>query len=510
MKHIKTVAMSLLLANSFSGNEVTWKEIEAEIKPHIKEVESDFSALEKEIQKIHEDYRAIQGDTEFNNLEAETTAKGYNRATKSDKRENKKKLIEANKTDKQNNEAYKNEKIQEIKNNIKNIIQKSDELTINDKEVTLKKIDNINIETIKKDLTAIKNIYEKIGKINKLKTFAELQEFTKEFKKTQHLKETYNREYLYNIVFTAIREEIAVPFLNIIKEKDKKTQNIERIALSFYSYEIALLENFSITDDKLHNTLMKNVLNKEKIDEQKKTLEARYKRSLDITVFTALSNKQDKKTLEENAPSILTMLEELKGTEEENKKMTVRRAIEIFNKLEEQIFKINNEKYKEQTYNEKKSSTQRVQGRAELAKAKIAAQGQIKKETAERNSNDEQKKVTKRSVWETTKKVEKTPSIKGTPNALKKAKQQGKATNKGTEPNFNIIDESDTKEKREKEIKAKKQTNNLKNFNESTKQKTSNYETYDNKEESKTNTENELGITKEELTKAKKGKSNEV
>jgi hypothetical protein len=71
MKHIKTVAMSLLLANSFSSNEVTWKEIETEIKRHIEEVESDFSALETEIQKIYKDYKAIQGETEFDNLEAE-------------------------------------------------------------------------------------------------------------------------------------------------------------------------------------------------------------------------------------------------------------------------------------------------------------------------------------------------------------------------------------------------------------------------------------------------------
>lgn len=529
MKHIKTVAMSLLLANSFSSNEVTWKEIEAEIKPHIEEVESDFSALEKEIQKIYKDYKAIQGDSEFDNLEAETVAKGYNRATKGDKRANKKKSIEAkkenNKTDKQHNETYKKKKIKEIKNNIEEIINNKDQLKINQDEVKLTKIESIDIEKIKKDLTLIKNIYEKMIKINKLKTFRELQEFTKEFSHVKYLikEKKYNCQYLYSIVYTAIKEKIAIPFLNIIKAEAQKKQNSEKIASSFYPYDMAI-ENSFIQDDNYHNNVMKNILNEEKIKKEKETLKEKYKRSLDITVFTALSNKQDKKTLEENAPDILTMLETLKGTEAENKKMTVRQALEIFNNFISQTnnnmaFDTNEireakKENKKSDFEEKSDATKKgfsVQektkesARGILAKEKRAAQGKAKKEAANKkqeafNQNmteEEKKKAAERAKTFVPK--EKMQTSQGLREAIKErnhkmTEEEKKKFESG--PNFNTIDESDTQEKREKAFKEKRKE-----------EKRKNYETYDNKEELRTSS---FDITKQELAEAKKNKFNEI
>jgi hypothetical protein len=462
MKHIKTLTM-LLLSNSFSSNEITWKEIEAEIKPYAESIESDIAKLKKKTDEIQKEYRILIGEAEFDNLEAnENTKKGYNRATKGDKRANKKKLIEAkkqnSKINKKYSDNYKNDKIKEIKKNIEEIIENKKKVQINKKEIELKNIENLDIEKIKKDFNEIRDINKKMERIDiyKLKTFSELQAFSKEFNQVKYLKEkVYNDNYLYNLVFTAIKKKIAIPFLNITEENTK--ENAEKIAESFYSYETAF-QNFSIIfDDNFHKIVMKNVLNEEKIAKQKDILKEKYRRILDITVFTALSNKQDKKTLEENAPAILAMLETLKGTEEENKKMSVQNAIEIFNKFislanketnkgpiiekTERIEKLE-EEYKEQTFIDGKTETKRTESSLE----KIKEKGQNKRIAAENNSKEKQQEV-KKSIWETTKKEERLPVIKSTESlaALKKAKQKGKASVKA-EINQNYYD-FDNKEK---------------------------------------------------------------
>jgi hypothetical protein len=243
-------------------------------------------------------------------------------------------------------------------------------------------------------------------KINKLKTFRELQEFTKEFSHVKFLKEkTYNRQYLYCIVYTAIKEKIAVPFLNIINIETEKEQNSKKIASSFYPYDMAI-ENSFIQDDNYHNNVMKNILNEEKIKKEKETLKEKYKRSLDITVFTALSNKQDKKTLEENAPAILTMLETLKGTEAENKKMTVRQALEIFNNFISQTkndIPFDTNKIRNQTNIKQQSNfDSKKNKRIEKLEKEIE-----KLEAQKKNSNDKDSKILDKEINALKKTIEK-------------------------------------------------------------------------------------------------------
>lgn len=395
MKHIKTVAMSLLLANSFSSNEVTWKEIEAEIKPHIEEVESDFSALTKSISEVYKQYReATSTATEFDDFgdyftEKEKEGKKVRDESELEKiRENNKKIAQDKKNKKE--EAKKEEKeitkkiITEIKKNITDILNADKDITINEEKITsnkdiLKGIDNI--------LNIIKKTHSTITNFNNLKTFSEIDEFTKNYKRITGFfeKNKNNIEiFFYTLIFNAMKEkkgEILELFdfpkniITGIKEKEKielKETPATKVAHAVYNY-IKNLETILNTDrTKIDNFIAKNKITSEYLSKEKNKLkeenkEEKYSKKVfknkslnNMTIFEALSSEKNKEIVRTESPTILAILEKFKGTEEENKKMTVRRAINIIIDFTELSFlekkeidtdKIRNEKKKKQEAN---------------------------------------------------------------------------------------------------------------------------------------------------------------
>jgi hypothetical protein len=573
MKHIKTVAMSLLLANSFSSNEVTWKEIEAEIKPHIEEVESDFSELTKSLPEIYKQYReATSTATEFDDFgdyftEKEKEGKKVrdenmlekkrqqNKNEAKEKRSKKEEIKQKAKEDKAKN-------IEEIKTNIKTITDNflQDKITINKEKITS---DKDILQGIDKILNIIKKTPSIFANFNNLKTFSDIDEFTKNYNQIRKFIEKNQDKtietFFYKLVFSAIKEKKAdiLEFFDFPKsiiteiKENKKIEKLElkdnaltKIAQAVYNYILNLNKILYTNQTKFDEFILKNKINEYVLKEKNLNKETYNKKVFknkslnNMTIFEALSSAKNKEIVKTESPTILAILEKFKGTEEENKKMTVRRAINIIidfteltflqekkidknsirnekqekqktnfdskknerieklekeiekleaqkknsnnkdskildkeiNALKKTIEKITQEEYKEQKYIDENTDAEET-SRAQLAEEKIAARGQAKREIT---------------------KIERKPSIKRTKpsDALKKAKQKGKAA-KRAQPGFNTIDESDTKEKREKEALRQKVGEN--------------YKAYDNKESSGSNI-----LTKEELAKAKKGRSNEV
>ncbi len=610
MKYIKTVAMSLLLANSFSSNEVTWKEIETEIKPHIKEVESDFSALTKNISEIYKQYReTTKTATDFDDFGDYFTEKEKEGKKVRDEnvlkgnRERNKAAVENNKIQKEKEKKQEKEHrkkfITEIKNNITDILSTDKEITIDEKEITSNKE---ILQGIDKILNIIKKTYSIITNFNNLKTFSDIDEFTKNYNELINFLKKYQKKnkkdkldleefttniFFYTLIFSAIKENKAeiLEFFGFpkniitkIKEKEKielKDTVITNIAHTVDNYILNLNTILYTNQTKFDEFIAKNKINEYVLKEKNLEKETYNKKVFknkslnNMTIFEALSSAKNKEIVKTESPTILAILEKFKGTEEENKKMTVRRAINIiidftelsflgkteintneiseakkekrengFNKkqnsriqkLEEQIKKleeqkeksiseedkkildkeinalkktiekITQERLKEQTYideatnNEEKSPAERVQARTTLAEKKIAAKGQAKKESAEEKSN-------KGNSYNTSK--EKTDRKTKSTRQKTRFQNNKRSINsvKGAAANFNIIDESDTKEKREKEIQEKKlkRQQNLEKFNKAVSKDKTDYKAYDNKESSGSNI-----LTKEELAEAKR------
>ena len=371
MKYIKTVAMSLLLANSFSSNEVTWKEIETEIKPHIKEVESDFSALTKNISEIYKQYReTTKTATDFDDFGDYFTEKEKEGKKVRDenalkvRREQNKEItqdIKIKKEDKKKQEKdARKEFITEIKNNITDFLSNDEEITIDGEEITSNKE---ILQGIDKILNIIKKTYSIITNFNNLKTFSDIDEFTKNYNELINFLKKYQKKdkkdkldlgefttdiFFYTLIFSAIKENKAeiLEFFgfpkNIITEiKEKRKTELKdtvttNIAHTFDKYILNLNTILYLDQATLDEFIAKNKITSEYLFKEENLAKETYNKKVfknkslnNMTIFEALSSAKNKEIVKTESPTILAILEKFKGTEEENKKMTVRRAINI-------------------------------------------------------------------------------------------------------------------------------------------------------------------------------------
>lgn len=365
MKHIKTLTI-LLLANSFSINEVTWKEIETEIKPHIEDVEFDFSEIKKNISEVYKQYKETTGTaTEFDDFgdyltEEEKSKENKIRKTKEEKKTKGNAKIEKNEKIAKTKKS-KAEKIKEIKEIIQTIIksQEKDNIEIDNIKITSNK--DI-LQGIDKILKSIKNTAAIVANFNNLKTFSDIKEFTTNYDQLINLLKKYQKKnkkdklelevfkkkiFFYTLIFSAIKEKKAeilelfdFPKSIITEIKEEKTIELKdsaatKIAHAFYNYLSDLLKILYTNRTKLDNFILKNkiaseYLFKQKDNKEKQTKKVFKNKSLNnMTIFEALSSEKNKETVRAESPSILALLEKFKGTEEENKKMTVRHAINI-------------------------------------------------------------------------------------------------------------------------------------------------------------------------------------